>query len=84
MPNLTLEQLRWVNAVLANDEASTDAELVLYFIENGLAPAAAHRAIIHRTDAMRGSEVTFHDLESRCLYCTTPVDAGVLVCARCQ
>jgi hypothetical protein len=50
----TVEQERWIEAVLANDEASDDAELLVYFIENGLTPEAADVAISRRGHYLKG------------------------------
>lgn len=34
-PGITADQKRWIIATLTNDETSTDAELVEYFITEG-------------------------------------------------
>lgn len=46
---LTPEQRRWIAAVLANDEISTDESLVEYFRENGLTEARAREAVAQRS-----------------------------------
>lgn len=82
---LTPDQMRWINATLANDEASDDTELVAYFTENGIESDLAGRLVRRRMKCLMGLEVTLADLEGgQCVYCTTPVDPNVLVCPRCR
>ena len=46
---------RWYEAVLANDEGSTDAELVLYFMrEGGMSQPTAELLVTTRGDYLRG------------------------------
>lgn len=47
------EQARWIEAVLANDETSSDAELLAYFIENGLTPEQAASQVARRDSFLR-------------------------------
>lgn len=42
------ELLKWVNATLQNDEASSDEGLVKHFIEGGLTPQEAQKAVSQR------------------------------------
>jgi len=50
----TLSDLEhWVNAVLQNDEASSDQELIDYFIRNGLDVEAAKKAVSQRSKCLR-------------------------------
>jgi len=44
----SLELIRWVNATLHNDEASTDEELIEYFCKGGLTPQEARKAVSQR------------------------------------
>jgi hypothetical protein len=44
---------RWIAAVLANDEVSSDAELLAYLVENGLPEHIATAAIAKRTQYLR-------------------------------
>lgn len=53
--NATL--IRWANAVLANDEASTDAELVETFVSAGVGRATAEGWVARRGEALSGKEV---------------------------
>jgi hypothetical protein len=55
---LTPDQMRWVNATLANDEASDDTELVEYFTENGIDPYLAGRLVARRMKCLMGLELT--------------------------
>lgn len=48
-----LEISRWVAATLANDESSTDAELIEYFIENGLNEKAAREFVSKRGEFLK-------------------------------
>ena len=41
---------KWIAAVLSNDENSTDAQLVAYFMENGI-PALSAWSIVSQRDA---------------------------------
>ena len=46
---ITAETKKWINAVLQNDEASTDEELVNWFIEEGkLTEGMAYKAVFQR------------------------------------
>ena len=40
--------LRWINAVLSNDENSSDKELKSYFIAQGIKKAITKKAISYR------------------------------------
>ena len=44
----SLELIRWVNATLHNDEASTDEELIEHFRKGGLTPQKAQKAVSQR------------------------------------
>ncbi|GAC1495730.1 MAG: hypothetical protein NVS1B6_00130 [Steroidobacteraceae bacterium] len=57
MTQLTVRQSRWIRTTLANDETGTDAEMVEYFVENGITKARAEYFVTLRTDAMNGKEV---------------------------
>lgn len=39
---------KWVNAVLQNDESSSDNELIQYFMENGLSASQAVKSVEQR------------------------------------
>jgi len=45
---LSDEQREWAEAILSNDEASTDQELVEHFVEGGMDRADAVAAVAHR------------------------------------
>lgn len=47
---LTSDEVAWVEDVLSNDDASTDAELLAYFVSNGLRHEQANGALNHRQD----------------------------------
>lgn len=55
------EIVRWVNAVLQNDEASTDNELIEYFVDGGLTRQEAENAVSQRNKCLtdRFYEVEF-------------------------
>ena len=42
------ELLKWVNATLQNDEASTDDELIAHFTNGGLTQQDAQKAVSQR------------------------------------
>ena len=46
--NMDAKTLKWINAVLQNDETSNYAELEMYFIKNGLTIAEATKAVAQR------------------------------------
>jgi len=48
LASITAEQLRYVEAVLTNDEASSDEELRECFVEAGLTEEQARRALQYR------------------------------------
>jgi hypothetical protein len=50
---MTSEQRRWVEAVLANDESSSDGELVRYFVDNGLSATVARKWVRKRGRYLR-------------------------------
>ena len=43
--NLTEQMQGWIETVLSNDEASSDEELIRYFVENGLNVDTARRLV---------------------------------------
>lgn len=45
---LTADDIRWIEGVLANDEQSTDDELVAYFEKNGLTAQQAKDVVGYR------------------------------------
>jgi len=45
--------IKWINAVLQNDELSSDEFLVNYFIANGLSIENAEKAISQRNEALK-------------------------------
>ena len=47
-------QRAWINTVLANDEESTDEDLVEYFVAGGVPRGVAVEAVSHRTEALKG------------------------------
>lgn len=47
---LTAEQWSWVEDVLSNDDCSTDAELLTYFVSQGLSQEQAGGVLSHRQD----------------------------------
>jgi len=49
---LTAIQRRWISATLANDETSTDEQLVEYFVENGLSEEQAKAIVSKRAGAL--------------------------------
>ena len=51
---LNAEQVRWIEQVLSNDDASRDDELHAYFIDNGLTQDQAEGVISHRQDYLLG------------------------------
>ena len=44
--------LKWVNATLQNDEASSDEELVKHFIEGGLTQQDAQKVVSQRNKCL--------------------------------
>ena len=50
-----LELIRWVNATLHNDEASTDEELIEYFRKGGLTLQEAQKAVSQRNKCLNDS-----------------------------
>ena len=48
------DTIRWMEAVLANDEYSTDAELFDHFTANGVDPAEAQAWINKRDEYLGG------------------------------
>jgi hypothetical protein len=48
----SLELIRWVNAILQNDEASSDEELVKHFIEGRLTQQEALKAVSQRNKCL--------------------------------
>lgn len=50
---LTPDEVDWVESVLSNDEASTDADLVRYFARGGLTGQQADAVVRHRDDYLR-------------------------------
>lgn len=51
---ITAETKRWINAVLQNDEVSTDDELVEQFIVDGkLTPEMAYKVVSQREKCLR-------------------------------
>lgn len=48
----SFELIRWVNATLQNDEASTDEELIKYFTEGGLTQQEAQKAVSQRNKCL--------------------------------
>ena len=44
---------RWIKATLANDEVSTNEEMVAYFVENGLSQKVAESWVALRGDYLR-------------------------------
>jgi hypothetical protein len=46
------ELVKWVNAVLHNDEASTDEELIEYFRKGGLTQREAQKAVSQRSKCL--------------------------------
>jgi len=51
----SLELIRWVNATLHNDEASTDEELIEYFRNGGLTQLEAQKAVSQRNRCLNDS-----------------------------
>jgi len=47
----------WITAVLANDEFSTDEELVRYFLLNGLSERDAQKWVARRSDYLTNIRV---------------------------
>ena len=47
---LSPEEVAWIEDVLSNDETSSDAELLDYFVSNGLATDQADAVLRHRSD----------------------------------
>ena len=47
---LTDGKVAWVEDVLSNDENSTDAELLTYFVSQGLSQEQAKGVLVHRQD----------------------------------
>lgn len=47
------EIVRWVNATLQNDEASTDGELIKYFRTGGLTQQEAEKVVGQRNKCLR-------------------------------
>jgi hypothetical protein len=45
--------ITWIEAVLANDETSTDAELRALFINEGAPPAEADKYVAKRTSYLK-------------------------------
>lgn len=43
---------QWINATLHNDEASSDQELIGYFMTNGLSCDQAHEAVDQRNKCL--------------------------------
>lgn len=48
--NLKPDQLAWVEDILSNGEESSDEELRVYFVANGLADEQAQAVLVHRHD----------------------------------
>lgn len=48
--NLKPDQLAWVEDILSNGEESSDEELRVYFVANGLADEQAQAVLVHRQD----------------------------------
>lgn len=48
------DTIRWMEAVLSNDEYSTDAELFDHFTSNGVDPAEAQSLINQRDEYLGG------------------------------
>ena len=48
---------RWITAVLSNDENSTDAELVRYFMENGIPELSAWSIVSQRNEYLHGTRI---------------------------
>ena len=46
------ELLKWVNAILHNDEASTDKELIEHFTKNGLTQQEAQKVVSQRNQCL--------------------------------
>lgn len=49
----SLELIRWVNATLQNDEASSDEELVKHFIEGRLTQQEALNVVSQRNKCLK-------------------------------
>lgn len=47
------EQNKWLWAVLANDDVSTDAQLIEYFVSNGIQRAEAEKMVKDRAEFWR-------------------------------
>jgi hypothetical protein len=48
----SFELIRWVNATLHNDEASTDEELIEHFSKGGLTQQEAQKAVSQRNKCL--------------------------------
>lgn len=48
--SLKPDQFVWIEDVLSNDEESSDEELRMYFVANGLADEQAQAVLVHRQD----------------------------------
>ena len=56
--SLTHDNIKWIEGVLANDENSSDDELVNYFMSNGLNTTQAQGVVQHRDAYL--NEVVFY------------------------
>ena len=54
------ELIKWANATLHNDEASTDEELIEYFRKGGLTQQEAQKAVSQRNKCLSD---TFYEVE---------------------
>ncbi len=66
MKPLTSFQVRWLEAVLANDENASDEGLVEYFLDNGLDAEQAAFAISCREDYQKNIEACSLVQETQC------------------
>lgn len=57
---LSADEGAWIEDVLSNDEASTDAELMAYFASNGLSQVQASSVLSHRQDYLLNTYPTGH------------------------
>lgn len=49
----SFELVRWVNAILHNDESSTDEELIEHFRKGGLTQQEAQKAVSQRNECLK-------------------------------
>jgi len=57
---LTKDQFNLINSVLANDENSTDQQLIDYFVDQGISRHVADHCITQRAEALRSLDYKYH------------------------